>query len=241
MTCRLVALNIDAREPERLAGFWADFLEQSVDHDELGVPMVQPREEMGFRIRFPFSDWDKASQNAMHFDLTSSSMGDQAAKVARALELGGEHCDIGQGPEVAHVVLEDPEGNEFCVIEPGNRFLAGCGFVGALSCYGSQSMGYFWSAALDWPLVWDQDLETAIQSPKGGTKITWGGFTYPFSSGPSRLRFDIVPLDGTDYGIEVDRLVSLGASRVEDAADTRGVAMADPDGYEFTVLVKDPN
>ena len=28
------------------------------------------------------------------------------------------------------MVLADPEGNEFCVIEPGNNFLADCGFIG---------------------------------------------------------------------------------------------------------------
>lgn len=33
----------------------------------------------------------------------------------------------------------------------------------------------FWSEALGWPLVWDQDEETAIQSPHGGTKVAWGG------------------------------------------------------------------
>jgi len=31
-------------------------------------------------------------------------------------------------------VLADPEGNEFCVIEPGNNFLADCGFIGAVAC-----------------------------------------------------------------------------------------------------------
>ena len=72
-------------------------------------------------------------------------------------------------------MLADPEGNAFCVIEPGNSFLADCGFIGALSGDGSQATGYFWSAALDWPLVWDQDEETAIRSPHGGPKVTWGG------------------------------------------------------------------
>ena len=95
--------------------------------------------------------------------------------MARALELGGRHLDIGQRPEEGHVVLADPEGNEFCVIEPGNNFLADCGFIGALSSDGSQEVGYFWSKALGWPLVWDQDQETAIRSPHGGPKITWGG------------------------------------------------------------------
>jgi hypothetical protein len=42
-------------------------------------------------------------------------------------------------------MLADPEGNEFCVIEPGNNFLADCGFLGELTCDGSQEVGHFWS------------------------------------------------------------------------------------------------
>jgi hypothetical protein len=39
----------------------------------------------------------------------------QRATVDRALALGGRHVDVGQLPEEEHVVLADPEGNEFCV------------------------------------------------------------------------------------------------------------------------------
>ena len=51
-------------------------------------------------------------------------------------------------------MLADPEGNEFCVIEPGNNFLADCGFIGPLACDGSQQVGYFCSQALGWPSPW---------------------------------------------------------------------------------------
>lgn len=73
-----------------------------------------------------------------------------------------------------HVMLADPEGNEFDVIEPGNDFLAGWGFICPLTGDGTQAVGYFWSEALGWPLVWDQAQETTIRSPHGGPKITWG-------------------------------------------------------------------
>ena len=107
----------------------------------------------------------------------------------------------------------DPEGNEFCVIEPGNNFLAGCGFIGALSSDGLQEVGYFWSEALGWPLVWDQDEETAIQSPRGGTKVTWGGPPVAPKAGKNRLHFDLAPPADGDQQAEVDRLVSIGATR----------------------------
>ena len=57
----------------------------------------------------------QTGQNQMHFHLTSTSPEDQQQTVARALGLGARHIDIGQRPEEGHVVLADPEGNEFCV------------------------------------------------------------------------------------------------------------------------------
>jgi hypothetical protein len=47
----------------------------------------------------------------------------------------------------------------------------------------------------------------------------------------NRQRFDLAPADG-DQGAEVDRLVSLGATRLEVGEDG-AVALADPDGNEF--------
>ncbi|MGH3459568.1 VOC family protein, partial [Aeromicrobium sp.] len=153
------------------------------------------------------------------------------------LGLGGRHLDVGQLPEEEHVVLADPEGNEFCVIEPGNSFLADCGFIGAVSGDGSQACGYFWSAALGWPLVWDQDEETAIQSTRGGSKMSWGGPPVNPKIGKNRLHLDIAPPADTDQQAEVDRLVSLGATRIDiGQGDVSWVVMADPDGNEFCVL-----
>ena len=70
-------------------------------------------------------------------------------------------------------MLADPAGNELCVIEPGNNFLAGTGRLGEVTCDGTRTVGLFWRDALAWPLVWDHRLQTAIQSPLGGTKISW--------------------------------------------------------------------
>jgi hypothetical protein len=157
--------------------------------------------------------------------------------VARSLGLGAEHIDVGPRPEDGHVVLADPERNEFCVIEPGNSFLADCGFIGALACDGSQDVGYFWSEALGWPLVWDQGQETAIRSPSGGPKITWGGPPLMPKTGKNRLHFDLAPPVDADQQAEIDRLVSLGATRLDiGQGEASRVVMADPDGNEFCVL-----
>ena len=161
MTCRLLALCVDANDPLRLARFWAGLLGWEIAGDPGDGMALLPADDTGFLIRFHPTRGQKAGQNHMHFDLTSTSLDDQQQTVARALGLGARHIDIGQRPEEGQVVLADPEGNEFCVIEPGNNFLADCGFVGAVVGDGSQEIGYFWSEALGWPLVWDQDQETA--------------------------------------------------------------------------------
>ncbi|MFJ4712879.1 VOC family protein [Streptomyces sp. NPDC088785] len=241
MPARLHALCFDALDPLRLARFWAEFLRwdlrEEPDEQSGGGVTLRPGDETGFRLRFVAAQEPKTSQNHMHFDLTSTSLDDQKQVVERALALGAQHLDIGQRPEEGHVVLGDPEGNEFCVIEPGNSFLAECGFIGALAGDGSQAAGYFWSRALDWPLVWDQDEETAIRSPHGGPKLTWGGPPLMPRTGKDRLHFDLAPPPGTDPAAEVDRLVSLGATRVDAGRGEAGrVVLADPDGHEFCVL-----
>jgi len=110
------------------------------DDPQDGIALL-PSDDTGFRIRCLPTQQPKVGQNQVHFDLTSASLEHQQQTVARALALGARHIDIGQRPEDGHVVLADPEGNEFCVIEPGNNFLADCGFIGALAGEGSQEVG----------------------------------------------------------------------------------------------------
>jgi hypothetical protein len=159
--------------------------------------------------------------------------------VDRAIRLGGRHVDIGQGPDESHVVLGDPEGNEFCVIEPGNRFLASTDLIGAVNCDGTRELGLFWTAALDWPLVWDENEETAIQSPLGGSKVTWSGPPLMPRSGRDRIRL-AVACAPSELDAETRRLCSLGATTTT-TTTTTSVAGGDvitllhPDGNEFTL------
>jgi catechol 2,3-dioxygenase-like lactoylglutathione lyase family enzyme len=236
MTSRLHALCFDANDPQPLADFWEGVLGWEPAGDPHGGTAIVPTDDTGFRLRFVPSQARKESPNQIHFDLTSASFEAQQETVARALALGARHIDVGQRPEEGHVVLADPEGNEFCVLEAGNRFLAECGFLGALSCEGSREVGCFWSAALGWPLVWDQDQETAIRSPHGGPKVTWGGPPDAPKKGKNRLHFDLAPPQGGDQVDEVERLLSLGATRIDiGQGDVDWVVLADPDGNEFCV------
>jgi len=237
MTARLVSLCLDANDPLRLARFWAHALHWEIDDETDDEVALVPTDGTRFGILFEAVPEEKTGKNRIHLDLTTTSLDDQMKTVEQLVELGAHHIDIGQGPDDDHVVLADPEGNEFCVIEPDNSFLADCGRRGSITCDGSREVGYFWSETLGWPLVWDQDEETAIRAPDGaGPFITWGPPLVP-KIGKSRLHLDIAPPDQVDQRAEVDRLTSLGATRVDiGQGEVDWVVMADPDDNEFCVL-----
>lgn len=200
------AVTFLSPDPERLRAFWVDLLE---GHS----PTVE--------LRFERGTVPAGAPQPLHLHLTSESEEQRAETIALVLALGGAYADVGQLPEEDHVVVADPDGSPWCVIEPGNRWLAGCGFLGEVACAGTPAVGRFWSAALGWPLGWDRDDETAVQSPAGGTKLAWSGD--PGEPGATSARLDLVgPLS------EVERLLGLGATYVGEGE--RHVDLRDPDG-----------
>lgn len=231
-----LTLVLDCADLARAADFWTAALGYVRDGTPVGTYLsLLPAEGVGCEILLQRVSDEKRAKNRLHLDLRTR---DLAAEVDRVLALGATLVTDQPIVEAGWVwhLLADPDGNEFCVIEAGNTFLADTGVIGALSCDGTQEVGYFWSEALRWPLVWDQDQETAIQSPNGGTKITWGGPPVAPKTGPNRLYFELALPPGTGWEEEVDRLVSLGATRTEIGEGHGGsVLMLDPDGNEFSV------
>ncbi len=234
MSCRLTALAVDAYDPERLARFWTEVLGRTMLEDARGGVLL-PGSETQLGLRFVPQQAEKVGRNRMHLHLTSTSPAHQRRIVESALRLGAHHLVVGQLPEEGHVVLADPEGNEYCVIEPGNTYLAGCGPLGELTCNGTRDVGFFWAEALGWPVVWDKDRQTAIQSPQGGTKVSWDAWDGPAVTQENqrgRLRLELVLADA-DLTEEAERLVGLGATLL--ATDDATVTLVDPDGNEFRV------
>jgi catechol 2,3-dioxygenase-like lactoylglutathione lyase family enzyme len=223
---RLEAVTFDVADVPAVASFWAELLNRDVLAESDG--QLVPGDETQLGLRFVASDTEQVGPRRLHLHLTSSSFEDQQRTVEMVLRLGGRHVDVGQNPEDGFVVLADPGGNELCVIEPGNNFLADTGYLGEVTCDGTRDVGLFWRDALGWPLVWDENEETAVQSPVGGTKVSWGGPPVEPKSGRNRQRFDLVTADPTG---EAERLVSLGATHLGDLAC--GIELADPDGNEF--------
>ena len=236
MSCTLVAVDVDARSPAGRARVGGSVRDRRGEERAGALLLVGDETQVG--LRFVASPTEKAGPNRIHLHLTSTDQADMQRVVHEAVGLGAHHLDVGQLPEEGHVVLADPEGNEFCVIPPESSFLAGCGFLGELACDGTRGVGVFWSEVLGWPLVWDQDEETAIQSPAGGTKVAWGG--PPLAPKPARNRQRLVLATADDHEAEVARLLSLGATRLDDwdvaGREGGGTTLADPDGNELRLL-----
>ena len=224
-------VSIDAADVAAEARFWSEVLAWNAHPAPDGSVTLAPSDGSAYVVMIQPADTAKVGPNKIHFDLTSASPEAMAATVQRALDAGGRLIDIGQTEADGHEVLADPEGNELCIIEPGNRFLADTGTIGAINCDGTQALGYFWSQALRWPLVWDQDEETAIQSPAGGSKITWSG--PPLLPRYERDRLRLV-VGTADLDRARTALSALGATEID------ATTMRDLDGNEFTLTQVPP-
>lgn len=103
---------IDCNDPEVLARFWCGVLGYRIfARDETGVAIrgatVSP-DILFIRVPEP-----KTVKNRLHFDVCATD-GSQEEELARLLDLGARRSGIVSGG--SWVVLEDPEGNEFCLM-----------------------------------------------------------------------------------------------------------------------------
>lgn len=201
-----------------------------------GYARLRPTDGTPFSLDFLPVPEAKTAKNSIHIELMNDSIDDQRSMRERLLALGAHHVDIGQPPDSLDV-LADPEGNELCVLERG-EFFAGTGVLGSLAFEPAHpATGYFWAEAIGWPVVYDEHGDVAVRAPDGtGPFLTFGppGVN---KTGKNRLHLDLVPDEGEDQDAEVERLLALGATRVDiGQGDVPWVVLADPDGNELCVL-----
>lgn len=229
VSLRFVAVSFDALDPQALGAFWAGVLGREAVRQVDGV--LLPGNETQIGLQFTDVTTETSGRNRLHLHLTSATVEDQRRTVETVLSLGGRRFGAKPLPfGRTYIFLADPEGNEFCVIEPGNNYLAGCGFLGEFTCHGTREVGMFWRDALGWPLVWDRGHQTAVQSPLGGTKISWDKWSPAPEIGPTRQQFRLASPEPT---VEAERLVALGATYLGEGDDV--VELADPDGNRFSI------
>lgn len=95
----------------------------------------------------------------------------------------------------------------------------------------------FWCRVLDWRIVEESADGVTIAPPSGA----WPGidvFSVPeHKAGKNRLHLDL-RADGVSTSDELERLIGLGAQRVDvgQTPDVTWVVLADPEGNEFCLL-----
>lgn len=234
MPTRFTHIAVDAAEPASIARFWSELLGWPIlleDPDEVYI------EDPHMGIVFVPVPEPKVGKNRVHLDLASTSLDEQAEIVARAERLGARRIDIGQG-DSKFVVLADPDGNEFCVLEPRDIY-RGSGAVAAIvqDCADPGAIAALWSAVMGWPIGNRTGWSVSLRHPDG-TGPWFELLRVPdVKQVKLRVHIDVAPHADDDHAAEVARLIALGASTVDiGQGDVPWEVLADPEGSEFCVL-----
>lgn len=252
MTMRLENVGIDARDPRALADWWAEALGW-VLHDEEAPGVFDVCERVAADGSHPFPELviggggDVGTmRERVHLDLNSFSLDDQAATVERLLSIGATRADVGQTADAPFVVLADPEGNSFCVLDPRPEY-AGLGSLAGftLAAHDAQAIKDVWVAATGWAVTRDESDYVVLESADAVAPLEIiTRPTMPRHEAKNRIHLDVRPL-GEPQDQVVDRLLALGARHADVGQDPDDptiswVTLADQEGNELCVLASRP-
>jgi predicted enzyme related to lactoylglutathione lyase len=242
MATRAVHVVVDSADPPRLARFWADALGWELDDADPAEPEVLPS---GFAypgttalplVFVPVAE-PKTVKNRVHFDIATTSEQEQRAEIERLLSLGAVIADIGQG-DVPWEVLADPEGNEFCVLEPRPVYLD-TGRMAAVVVDSQDPAGLaaFWADASGWTVRESEPDFVSLRSPADEGPYLEFLRTRDAKTAKNRIHVDVAPQRDGDSRAEADQLRKAGATLADvGQGEVSWVVLGDPEGNEFCVL-----
>jgi hypothetical protein len=126
MASRLTEVIFDCHNLQLMSDFWCEALDYERVHSgdgwiAIGACGPELTEAMLVEsaqspaLAFVLVADDKVFKNRVHIDVTPIDRS-QEDEVSRLVSLGAKRIDIGQSG-TSWVVMADPEGNEFCVME----------------------------------------------------------------------------------------------------------------------------
>ena len=119
LTVGVVALGIT--DVERAAAFWSAALGYRVRRDGFGgwaTVLEPPDSGPGTRIALQRSATPPPTHPRVHLDLHVADAAEQEAEAARLVSLGAERVEWDSYPDDPDfVVLADPDGNRFCIVD----------------------------------------------------------------------------------------------------------------------------
>lgn len=114
---RIGSIVVRCHEYDRMLAFWQEALHYEVEHTDPKGGFVILRDPGG---RGPNLSLDQSSTRRigkrgwLHLDLYTTN---QQGEVERLLKLGATRYPWRYRPDADYVVLEDPDGNLFCVVQ----------------------------------------------------------------------------------------------------------------------------
>lgn len=243
MALRPVQINIKAVNQSAVARFWAAALGWSILHEGVTTYVGPPGDftwpdplTVGIDV-VPVPSAKTSAKNRVHLDLATTSATHQTELITHLQSLGAVPVDVGQ-KNAPWTVLADPEGNEFCVLEPRDTY-RDTGPIAAvvIDCTDPPAMATFWGEAIDWPVHEVTDSAAVFRSAQGtGPYLEFLRVPTP-KTAPDRIHLDLMPYPTDDKAAEVSRLHSLGATDLDlGQGDVPWTCLTDPDGHEFCVL-----
>jgi glyoxalase superfamily protein len=112
MVTSISGSTIDCADPESLPLFWARLPSFEVAESSSGGALIMTESGSGLWIWFQKVPQGKAAKNRFHLDLRAD---DLEGEVARAESLGATTVARHQHDSWIWRVMQDPEGNEFCL------------------------------------------------------------------------------------------------------------------------------
>ena len=231
---RLENIVRDARDPDRLGGFWAAAVgaDMITDEPDLVEARLRLSEDVFLDLCFPRVAEPSTAPARLHLDLSGGAR--QQEVVERLIGLGAEHADIGQ-VDVPWIVLADPEGGAFCVMEDREAY-RGTGPIAALPLDSADPDrdASFWAMITGWvPWAGTPGVVT-LRHPTGVGPLLELCPEPAATAGKNRVHLDVRPGPGDDDVVE--RVLAQGATALSGPSDFPWRTFADPSGNEFCVL-----
>lgn len=110
---------------QRAAEFWSAALGYRLREDGFGgwAKVLMPPGEAGTAIALQVSQTPPPAHPRLHFDLHVADVAELEAEAARLGLLGGRRVDWDSYPEDPDfIVLEDPDGNRFCIVDLSHEY-----------------------------------------------------------------------------------------------------------------------
>jgi len=228
---------VDATQPQVLGRFWEAVVGGERLTDEPDGYETRLAVEGGPMLDLCFQRVpDQPSEPVrLHLDLQGGAR--QRETVDRLLGLGAQHLDIGQG-DVPWVVLADPEGNPFCVMEERESYVD-TGPIAALPLDSADPDrdADFWAWLTGWVPVAGL-APRSLRHPSGrGPLLELCPEVAPKTEAKNRMHLDLRLEAGDDEEAIAEGIAARGGRELFfDWGDLPWRFFADPSGNELCLL-----